>query len=448
MDRFGDKVYNSYNATEAGQISIATRPTCGTLRHGRPPGHRYDAATRRRRRPGRPVGEVGRIVVKGASEFDGYTTGDTKASLDGFMVSGDVGRMDADGRLYVVGRDDDMIVSGGENVYPVEVERTIGELAEVREVVVVGVDDEKFGQRLAAYVVPASRRPSTPTRSRAREGPARGLQGAARRGVARRAAAQRVGQGSRTRPAGGALMVMRMRGADAGFLYMETPSMHMHTLKIAVIEQHRDLTFDNLVTGDARRLRRMPALQQAGGAGAVRAQPPVARDPTAHRPRTARLPARPGRLGDLAGRRGRDGPDRRAAAGSRRPAVGDPRLRGARRRPGRRRQDPPRAGRRQRRQRDARQHHRHPLRRAGPPLTRDPDADTRCRRGPTGIRASAGRDARRSRCFPACCSRPLRGLRSHAALRRNTRPACPLPIADTPRISFNGPLTPRGASRP
>ena len=102
-----------------------------------------------------PVGEVGRIVVRGASQFDGYTAGDTKASLDGFMVSGDVGRMDDDGRLYVVGRDDDMIVSGGENVYPVEVERAIGELSEVREVVVVGVDDEKFGQRLAAYVVPA-----------------------------------------------------------------------------------------------------------------------------------------------------------------------------------------------------------------------------------------------------------------------------------------------------
>jgi acyl-CoA synthetase (AMP-forming)/AMP-acid ligase II len=102
-----------------------------------------------------PVGEVGRIVVRGASEFDGYTAGDTKAALDGFMVSGDVGRMDAEGRLYVVGRDDEMIVSGGENVYPVEVERAIGELTDVREVVVVGVDDEKFGQRLAAYVVPS-----------------------------------------------------------------------------------------------------------------------------------------------------------------------------------------------------------------------------------------------------------------------------------------------------
>lgn len=155
MDRFGDKVYNSYNATEAGQISVASpadlrfasdtagRPVTGTtVRLVNDDGEEV------------PAGEVGRILIKGASEFDGYTAGDTKASLDGFMVSGDVGRMDAEGRLYVVGRDDDMIVSGGENVYPVEVERAIGELATVREVVVVGVEDEAFGQRLAAYVVP------------------------------------------------------------------------------------------------------------------------------------------------------------------------------------------------------------------------------------------------------------------------------------------------------
>ena len=69
------------------------------------------------------------------------------------MVSGDVGRVDADGRLFVVGRDDEMIVSGGENVYPLEVEETIGAHPGVREAAVVGVDDDKYGQRLAAYVV-------------------------------------------------------------------------------------------------------------------------------------------------------------------------------------------------------------------------------------------------------------------------------------------------------
>ncbi|MFA6575453.1 MAG: AMP-binding protein [Nocardioides sp.] len=168
MDRFGDKVYNSYNATEAGQITVASpadlrrapdtagRPVTGTTVR-LVDDHGQDV----------PVGEVGRILVRGASEFDGYTAGDTKASLDGFMVSGDVGRMDADGRLYVVGRDDDMIVSGGENVYPVEVERAIGELPEVLEVAVVGVDDPSFGQRLAAYVVGVGPEPVVPDRIRA-----------------------------------------------------------------------------------------------------------------------------------------------------------------------------------------------------------------------------------------------------------------------------------------
>lgn len=154
MDRFGEVVYNSYNATEAGQITVASpadlrhapdtagRPVTGTLLRlldddGNPV----------------PVGEVGRIAVRGASEFDGYTTGDSKASANGYMLSGDVGRMDAQGRLYVVGRDDDMIVSGGENVYPIEVERAIGQLDAVREVAVTGVEDAEFGQRLAAFVV-------------------------------------------------------------------------------------------------------------------------------------------------------------------------------------------------------------------------------------------------------------------------------------------------------
>ena len=69
------------------------------------------------------------------------------------MVSGDLGRLDEAGRLYVVGRDDEMIVSGGENVYPLEVEETLNEHADVVEAAVIGVDDEKFGQRLEAYVV-------------------------------------------------------------------------------------------------------------------------------------------------------------------------------------------------------------------------------------------------------------------------------------------------------
>jgi acyl-CoA synthetase (AMP-forming)/AMP-acid ligase II len=153
MDRFGDVVHNSYNATEAGQISVA-QPA--DLRHAPDTAGRPVRGTLLRvvDDSGRDVGAdvVGRILVRGASPFDGYTAGAEKDHLDGYMVSGDVGRLDSVGRLYVVGRDDDMIVSGGENVYPIEVEKVLGGHPAVREVVVVGVDDEAFGQRLAAYV--------------------------------------------------------------------------------------------------------------------------------------------------------------------------------------------------------------------------------------------------------------------------------------------------------
>ncbi|MCR5979817.1 bile acid CoA ligase [Gordonia jinghuaiqii] len=156
LDRYGDVVYNSYNATEAGLISTATpqdlriapdtagRPLAGTSIRI------LDDEDR-----ALPTGEIGRIVVANNSGFDGYTSSDTKSFSDGYMVSGDVGRLDENGRLFVVGRDDEMIVSGGENVYPLEVEQVIGELDEITEVAVIGVDDDKFGQRLAAYVVRA-----------------------------------------------------------------------------------------------------------------------------------------------------------------------------------------------------------------------------------------------------------------------------------------------------
>ncbi|VFA88152.1 Benzoate--CoA ligase [Gordonia paraffinivorans] len=156
MDRFGDIVYNSYNATEAGLISTATpedlraapetagRPLVGTSVRILDEDDRV-----------LPVGEIGRIVVANNSGFDGYTSSDSKAFADRHMVSGDVGRIDENGRLFVVGRDDEMIVSGGENVYPLEVEQVIAALDAVHEVAVIGVDDEKFGQRLAAYVVRA-----------------------------------------------------------------------------------------------------------------------------------------------------------------------------------------------------------------------------------------------------------------------------------------------------
>jgi acyl-CoA synthetase (AMP-forming)/AMP-acid ligase II len=154
MDRFGDVVYNSYNATEAGLISTAVP---ADLRVAPDTAGKPVVGTELRILDDQdgevPAGEVGRITVRSGFQFEGYTSGDTKSFHEDYMVSGDVGRVDEDGRLFVVGRDDEMIVSGGENVYPLEVEETIGAHPGVREAAVIGVDDEKFGQRLAAYVV-------------------------------------------------------------------------------------------------------------------------------------------------------------------------------------------------------------------------------------------------------------------------------------------------------
>src|SRR5687767_4214197 len=93
--------------------------------------------------------------------FEGYTGGGGKEALGGLLSSGDVGHFDSDGRLFVDGRDDEMIVSGGENVFPREVEDLLHDHDAVEEVAVIGVEDEKFGQRLKAFVVASkSKKPS------------------------------------------------------------------------------------------------------------------------------------------------------------------------------------------------------------------------------------------------------------------------------------------------
>ncbi|MCV7383190.1 acyl-CoA ligase FadD12 [Mycolicibacter longobardus] len=154
MNAFGDVVYNNYNATEAGMIALAT-----------PEDLRYSPDTAGRPAPGTtilildadfaelPAGETGQIFVRNSSQFDGYTGGDSKLFHDGFMASGDLGYFDDTGRLFVVGRDDEMIVSGGENVYPIETEKALTAHPAVAEAAVIGVDDADYGQRLVAFVV-------------------------------------------------------------------------------------------------------------------------------------------------------------------------------------------------------------------------------------------------------------------------------------------------------
>ena len=112
-------------------------------------------------------GETGRIFAGNALAFDGYTSGEDKARLDGLTSTGDVGRFDDEGRLYVEGRDDDMIVSGGENVFPAEVEDCLHRHRDVVDAAVVGVPDDRFGQALVAHVVLRPSASATPDDLRA-----------------------------------------------------------------------------------------------------------------------------------------------------------------------------------------------------------------------------------------------------------------------------------------
>ena len=154
MQVLGPVVYNLYGSTEISYATIATPEdlqaepsTVGEVVRG--------SVVKILDEQGNelPVGESGRIFVGNLSQFEGYTGGGSKEMVAGLMSSGDVGHFDEQGRLYVDGRDDEMIVSGGENVFPAEVEELLAGHEAIDEAAAIGVDDEKFGQRLKAFVV-------------------------------------------------------------------------------------------------------------------------------------------------------------------------------------------------------------------------------------------------------------------------------------------------------
>lgn len=154
MDRFGEVVYNLYGSTEVAWATIADpadlRAAPGTV--GRPPrGTTVRILDDERREL--PTGASGEIFVGSELLFEGYTSGADKPRFGELMSTGDIGHFDSEGRLFIDGRDDDMIVSGGENVYPGEVEELLEAMAGVRETAVIGVEDERWGQRLRAFVV-------------------------------------------------------------------------------------------------------------------------------------------------------------------------------------------------------------------------------------------------------------------------------------------------------
>ncbi len=154
MDVFGDVLYDLYGSTEIGWVTIATP----------------DAIKKKPKTQGQPVRgieiavfsedgtklgvkETGELYIKSDILFEGYTSGETKDQRDDYMSIGDVGHVDEEGYLFIEGRADDMVVVGGENVYPIEIEELIESIDGVDEAAVVGVEDEEFGEVLAAFVV-------------------------------------------------------------------------------------------------------------------------------------------------------------------------------------------------------------------------------------------------------------------------------------------------------
>jgi fatty-acyl-CoA synthase len=154
MDEFGDILYNLYGSTEVAWATIATPQdlraapgTAGKVPRGTIVKIFDDKGNEL------PRGQTGRIFVGNEMMFEGYTGGGNKDMIGGLMSTGDTGHFDDHERLFVEGRSDEMIVSGGENVFPAEVEDLLAKHEHVAEAAVIGVPDEQFGQRLKAYVV-------------------------------------------------------------------------------------------------------------------------------------------------------------------------------------------------------------------------------------------------------------------------------------------------------
>ena len=154
MDTFGDNLYNFYGSTEAAMVTVATpedmRAAPGTA--GKPPLATHVRLLDSERREV-AKGERGSIFVSNSAPFEGYTSGEDKERFAGMVCTGDVGHFDSEGRLFVDGRDDDMIISGGENVFPREVEDLLVNHDSIFEAAVLGVPDPEWGQRLKAFVV-------------------------------------------------------------------------------------------------------------------------------------------------------------------------------------------------------------------------------------------------------------------------------------------------------
>jgi len=161
LDRFDAEVRVTYGLTEAGCILTYSRLTRADRAKIHTVGRPHPLVeVRIVDADGRdvPIGEVGEIVARGPTLMDGYwgmPERTAEALVDGWLHSGDLGRFDEDGYVVIAGRLKDMIVSGGEKIYPVEVERLLKQHPKIRDAALVGVPDAEWGQAVLAVIVPA-----------------------------------------------------------------------------------------------------------------------------------------------------------------------------------------------------------------------------------------------------------------------------------------------------
>lgn len=161
MQRFNAEVYVTYGLTEAGCLLTVCRLThedrskLGSV--GRPMPIVELALMDQEGRPV-PLGEVGQVAARTPGVMNDYwqmPERTAEALREGWLYSGDMGRLDEEGYLYLAGRAKDMIISGGENIYPLEIERLLKENPQIRDAAVVGVPDREWGESVLAVVVPA-----------------------------------------------------------------------------------------------------------------------------------------------------------------------------------------------------------------------------------------------------------------------------------------------------
>jgi len=157
MDAYGDILFNFYGATETGVVTLAKpadlRAAPGTIGKALP-GNEIRLLGDDRREV--PPGQVGELFVRNKMLVAGYhndAAATEQSMLDGFFSVGDLARCDVSGHYFIEGRKRDMVISGGVNVYPAEVEGALEQHPAVAECAVIGVPDREWGERVRAFVV-------------------------------------------------------------------------------------------------------------------------------------------------------------------------------------------------------------------------------------------------------------------------------------------------------